>query len=187
MADPFDTTSAPLTEPESILAGSFIAWRRELAIASADYGVKYRMTPTAGGAPIEVTGSTTDDAIWTFTALSTVTATWLAGEYRWDLIVTRLSDSEVAVTETGMFRVFATSNDRRTHAEVMVAKIESLLSGRADSDVDNYSIKNRSITKMPVRELLEWRDYYRAEVARTGGSTTNTGRAKNNTVRVRFI
>ena len=187
MADPFDTTSAPLTEPESILVGSFTAWRRELALAAADYGVKYRMTPAGGGAPFEVTGSTTDDAIWTFTALSAATALWRAGEYRWDLIVTRTSDDEVAITETGMLNVFATSNDRRTHAEIMVAKIESLLSGRADSDVDNYSIKNRSITKMPVRELLEWRDYYRAEVARTGGSATGTGQAKNNTVRVRFI
>lgn len=187
MADPFDTTSAPLTEPESILIGSFTAWRREIELASALYSLKYRMTPTFGGTSIEVVGSTTDDLVWTFDALSSVTSAWRAGTYRWDLIVTRLSDDEVAITETGMLRVFATSEDRRTHAEVMVAKIESLLAGRADSDIDNYTIKNRSISKMPVKELIEWRDYYRSEVARTGGSTTGAGRPKNNTIRVRFV
>lgn len=187
MADPFDTTSAPLTEPESILIGSFTAWRREIALDSSLYGVKYRMTPTGSGTSIEIVGSTTDDKVWTFDALSSVTSGWRSGTYRWDLIVTRLSDSEVAVTETGMLRVFATTEDRRTHAELMVAKIESLLAGRADSDIDNYTIKNRSISKMPVKELIEWRDYYRAEVASTGGSVTGAGKPKNNTIRVRFI
>jgi hypothetical protein len=178
MADPFDTTSAPLTEPESILIGSFTAWRREITLSAATYSLKYRMIPTFGGAAIEIIGTTTDGLIWTFDALSSVTSAWRAGTYRWDLIVTRLSDSEVAITETGMLRVFATSEDRRTHAEVMVAKIESLLAGRADSDIDNYSIKNRSISKMPVKELIEWRDYYRSEVARTGGSTTGAGKPR---------
>jgi hypothetical protein len=36
----------------------------------------------------------------------------------------------------------------------------------------NYSIKNRSITKMSPKELVEWRDYYLVEIGRTGGSET---------------
>lgn len=187
MSDPFNTASAPLTEPESFVAGSYVAWRRELALDSATYSIKYRFIPTSGGTVFELSGSTDDDNIWLFEALSSVTGTWAAGEYRWDMIVTRLSDSEEALTHTGLIRIFASTEDRRTHAEIMVVKIESLLSGRADSDVENYSIKNRSITKMSVKELTDWRDYYKAEVVRTGGSTTNGNSPKANTIRVRFI
>lgn len=187
MADPFDTSAAPLAEPESIVAGSYVAWRRELDYADAAFNIKYRFTPTAGGPTVEISGTTTDDAVWSFEALSAVTATWQPGEYRWDMLIVRESDSETALLYTGALKVFSTSGDRRTHAEIMVAKIESLLSGRADSDVGSYSIKNRSISKMSVAELTEWREYYRAEVARTGGSSNNGLTPKNNTLRVRFI
>ena len=55
--------------------------------------------------------------------------------------------------------------DPRTHAEIMLDKIEALLEGRADGDMSSYSIAGRSITKMTPEELLTWRDYYRREVA----------------------
>ena len=103
------------------------------------------------------------------------------------MIVTRISDSESTIVQTGVVVLFATTDDRRTHAEVMVKKIESLLSGRADSDVESYSIKNRSITKMSVNELRDWREYYLAEISRTGGSTTGADRPSKNTLRVRWI
>ena len=45
-------------------------------------------------------------------------------------------------------------------------QIESLLSGKADADVSNYSINNRSLTKMSVAELIQFRDYYKAEYLR---------------------
>jgi hypothetical protein len=184
MADPFETSNAAFYEPETVITGSYFAWRRQVDVSDDDYSVGYRLTPTAGGTTLTLTGSLSDTGVWLFEALSAATATWAAGEYRWDLIVTRTADSEVIILGTGTLRVFASSDDRRTHAEVMVAKIESLLAGRADSDVDSYTIKNRSISKMTVTELTQWRDYYRAEVARTGGSS---GATKNNTVRVRWI
>lgn len=188
MADPFDTGNVPLTEPESVVAGSYVAWQRALDLDNTLYSVSYRLTPTAGGAAATLAGTTTDGGVtWKFVAASAITLAWRDGEYRWDIIVTRLSDNETALTETGVLRVFASTADRRTHAEVMLAKIESLLTGRADSDVDNYTIKNRSISKMPVKDLIEWRDYYRAEIARTGGSSSGAGRPKNNTIRVRWI
>lgn len=188
MADPFDIGTVPTIEPESIVSGSYVAWQRVLDLDNTAYSVAYRLTPTFGGAAVTLSGTTVDGGtVWTFVALSAVTSAWREGDYRWNIVVTRMSDSEVALTETGVLRVFASTADRRTHAEIMLAKIESLLSGRADDDIDNYSIKNRSISKMPVKDLIEWRDYYRAEIGRTGGSSSNAGRPKNNTVRVRWI
>lgn len=187
MANPFDTTESPITEPPSILIGVFTAWRRDLGYDNLTMTVKYRFTPTAGGTAREIAGTSTDGEMWTFQVLSATTAAWAAGEYRWDMIVTRISDSEATIVQTGMVILFATTDDRRTHAEVMVAKIESLLSGRADSDIETYSIKNRSITKMSVSELSDWREYYLAEIGRTGGSTTGADRPSKNTLRVRWI
>ena len=46
----------------------------------------------------------------------------------------------------------------------MIGKIESILEGKADSDVASYSIQGRSLTKLAIDELLQWRDYYRREV-----------------------
>lgn len=187
MDNPFNTLGTALSEPQSIIIGTYAAWRRTISVDDTDYSVAYRLTPTAGGTVLSLSGTLYDTSVWLFEALSAVTTDWSDGEYRWDLIVTRVSDSETQVVDTGTLRLFNSSDDRRTHAEIMAAKIESLLQGRADSDVDDYTIKNRSISKMPVSELTQWRDYYLAEVGRTGGSTGKAGKPKNNTVRVRWI
>ena len=46
---------------------------------------------------------------------------------------------------------------------IPIDKIESILEGKADSDVSSYSIGNRSLSKMTPEELTTWRDYYKAE------------------------
>lgn len=77
--------------------------------------------------------------------------------------------------------------DPRTHAEIMVAKIESILSGKADSDVSSYSIAGRSLSKMSFRELTDARDYYRKEVQREViAERIRKGQGTGATVQVRF-
>lgn len=188
MSDPFDITSAPVTEPESVVTGSYLAWRRLLDYDGSLFTLSYDLIPRVTGTTITVTGTWDASAEeWQFTVPSATSAAWAAGSYRWDLKVTRDSDSEVIKIATGSIELFASTDDRRTHAEIMVQKIESILSGRADSDVDSYSIKSRSITKMSVKELTDWRDYYRDEVRRTGGSVTGSDQPKANKVRVRWV
>lgn len=188
MSDPFDVTSAPVTEPESVVTGSYASWRRLLDYDGTLFTLSYDLIPYTAGVTITVTGSWDSSAQeWQFEVPSATSAAWAAGSYRWDLKITRISDSEVVKIATGAIEIFASTDDRRTHAEVMVKKIESILSGRAESDVESYSIKSRSITKMSVKELTEWRDYYLDEVRRTGGSTTDGDSPKANTVRVRWV
>ena len=146
------------------------------------------MTPFGPGVVITIEGVwDATDQQWHFTVPAVTSAAWPAGSYRWDLKVTRDSDGEVVIISTGSIEIFTSTDDRRTHAEVMVKKIESILSGRADSDVESYSIKSRSITKMSVKELTDWRDYYLSETRRTGGSTGGVDMPKANTVRVRWV
>jgi hypothetical protein len=111
-----------------------------------------------------VTESGTD---YTFTLDNSSTASYTAGDYVWFLKVLQTSDSETLVIDSGKITVkdnyFATTGDTRSHAKVMLDKIESILENRADADVSSYSIAGRSLNKLTVEELLRWRDYYRAE------------------------
>lgn len=116
-----------------------------------------------------------DGTHWVFT---TTDRDLRHGAVNADLIVTRLSDGAEALVRTICIRFFSADADRRSHAQIMVAKIESILENRADSDVETYTIKSRSITKMSVKELMDWREYYLGEAARGSG---------RNTVRVGFV
>lgn len=75
-----------------------------------------------------------------------------------------------------------------THAETMLAKIEAVLEGRIDSDVESYSIAGRQITKIPVNELLVLRDKYRAERNNElAAESIAEGTGNPNKIKVRFI
>lgn len=187
VANPFDTAQYPTTEPDSIVVGSFIAWRRLLDFDDADYGVRYELVPQSGGTTLTITG-TKNDGYWEFEIPRATSSAWASpeGDYRMNMIIQRLSDSEGAEVETSHVTIYASTGDRRTHAEIMVGKINSILEGRADHDIESYTIKSRSISRMSVSELTKWREYYLDEIARTGGSENIQGSAKSNTVRVRF-
>lgn len=53
-----------------------------------------------------------------------------------------------------------------SHAKTMLDAIEAVLEGRITSDVEQYSIGGRQITKIPISELSVLRSKYKAEVAR---------------------
>ena len=82
------------------------------------------------------------------------------------------------------FHFFA---DPRSHAEIMLGKIESLLAGKADNDVSSYSIAGRSLVKLTFEELVNARNFYRAEVAQEANEIDlKHGRKNSSTIQVRF-
>jgi len=50
-----------------------------------------------------------------------------------------------------------------SHAKTMLDAIEAVLEGRITSDIEEYTIAGRQITKIPIIELKKLRDEYRAE------------------------
>jgi hypothetical protein len=69
----------------------------------------------------------------------------------------------------------------------MIDKIESLLEGKADSDVANYEIAGRKLTKLSFKELMEARDYYRSQlIMEKRAFDVKQGKPTNGTVKVRF-
>lgn len=187
MTTPFDVDSSPITEPDALVIGTFAQWRRLFDYDGALFNLRYDVHDGGHGHDVTFTG--TWDAAnnwWVFTIGAADYGNAHAALYRWDLILERISDGEVVILETGVVRFFDTNSDRRTHAEIMVAKIESVLENRADHDIESYSIKDRSLTRMSPKELIQWRDFYIDEIKRLGGSVTSHD-PKGNTVRVRFV
>ena len=187
-------TETPEKEPKVFYKGDTVVWKR------TDIGADY--APSSHSmvweASLETSGSTRFSATvtesgteYTFTLDNSATASYTAGNYKWFLKVIQTSDSETLVIDSGDIKVkdnyFATTGDIRSHAKIMVDKIESILEGKADSDVSSYSIGNRSLSKMSPEELTIWRDYYRAEYNRElRVERIDRGEGTGNTVKVRF-
>ena len=190
--DPFDLSLADLGEPLSIVKSQSAQWRRILAIDASAFTLKYALRSFAGGAELptqQITLSNVSGETWAVDIEPGDIATFDAGRFYWDLLVVRTSDSRTRTIETGDIYVFDTTDDRRTHAEIMIGKIESLLNNRADDDVASYSIKGRSFDKMGVDELIKWRDYYTRElssIAQGGSSLFGRKRPNAKSLTVRF-
>lgn len=191
MIDPFALDEAPLGEPLSLVVGHSAQWRREINVDNALFELRYDLreyepsgTPvdysipmvplTAGEYGVDIIPPEIDG--------------WVNGRYFWDLVLVRSSDDRAKVIETGEIRIFDDQTDRRSHAEVMIAKIEGVLQGRADNDVESYTIKSRSITKMSAKELRDWRDYYVREIKNqvSEKGLFEVGGPNKNTLKVRF-
>ena len=170
MANLFDAANSPTTEPLELVVGDYIQWRRiDLGVDYPNnlYTATYIARITGGGAnEIQLTGTAYNDD-YLFTVDSAASTDFVPGYYHWQLEIVRNSDSNRIVVDRGEFTAIVdldvNQSDPRTHAEIMIDKIETVLQGRADADVLSYSINGRSLSKMAPTELVEWRDYYKRE------------------------
>ena len=171
MANMFDTANALETEPAKIIAGDRLIFKRSDLnndYSNASYTLKYsaRLEGT-GSTEIQIT-ATASGSDYLVEVNSSTTASYTVGTYRWQAYITRNSDEQRLTIDEGTWEVIANrdaaTTDPRTHSAIMVDKIESILEGRADSDVSSYSIQGRSLTKLGIEELMAWRDRYKAEL-----------------------
>lgn len=194
MANLFDTDNAPTIEPDQIVVGDRVTWRKKNIgsdYPSTAYSVTYvsRISSGGGSHEFQVSGAA-DGNDYLFTITSTASASFDLGHHHWQLEVTRTSDSERIVIQTGSWDIITDLDnnvDPRSHSEIMLDKIETVLQGRADADVLSYSINGRSLSKIPPSELVEWRDYYRREASLEHKEDhVRNGRAHGGTIKVRF-
>ena len=194
MANLFDPAQSPTTEPLEVAVGDFIQWRRTdlgTDYPNTAYTMTYVARFTAGGAAeVQVTG-TNYNGDYLFTVSSEDSANFVPGYYHWQLEATQTSSGNRLVIDRGSFTAIPdldiNGSDPRTHAEIMLTKIESMLSGKADSDVSSYSIAGRSLTKLSFRELMDARDQYRREVkAEKNAELIRQGKNTGTTIKVRF-
>lgn len=195
MANLFDEANAPEGEPLKVVVGDFIQWKKAKLAESyptSQYSAEYVARVTAGGSSEIKLAAIERPTYYLFQVSSAVSEGFSPGYYHWQLEVTQTSSGNRLVVERGEFEAIPDLDnngaDPRTHAEIMLDKIEALLQGRADKDVTSYSINGRSISKMSIADLLQWRDYYRKEVAKErNDNAIALGRPTKTTMKVRFL
>lgn len=195
MVNLFDQNNALTSEPTSAVIGTLVQWKRaDLSdvYAPATYDLIYNIRLKNGaGVDKTITATTANDGSFLVSLTSNITTTMVAGDYYWQAFIVRKSDSAKIAVSTGELSLKANLDqngaDIRSHAVVMVEKIESLLQGRADKDVSSYSIQGRSLAKMSIVDLMTWRDYYRKEVAKEKqDAAIAAGKSSGTTIKVRF-
>jgi hypothetical protein len=194
MANLFDAANAPEGEPTEVVVGDFIQWKRSDLVDDyplAEYSAEYVARITGGGANEIKMPATESGGTYLFTVDSATSADFAPGLYHWQLEVTQTSSGNRIVVDIGDFTAIPDMDnnqaDPRIHAEIMVDKIESLLAGKAGSDVASYSIAGRSLTKLSFQELLDARDHYRREVVQhNNAELVKRGKKNGSTIQVRF-
>ena len=194
MANLFDADNAPEGEPTKIVVGDFIQFKRSDLVDDypvATHSAEYVARITGGGSSEIKLAATENSAYYLFTVDSLTSADFDPGYYHWQLEITETSSGNRIVVDRGTFTAIndldINGADPRSHAEIMITKIESILQGKADSDVANYSINGRSLTKMTFTELTDARNYYKSEFAREKNlERAMNGDATSQTIKVRF-
>lgn len=98
------------------------------------------------------------------------TAAWLPGAYSYALYVytttTRYMVERGTVEIVPDFTAYDATSDTRSHAKTVLDAIEAVIENRATVDQMAYTIAGRSLSRMPVADLLVLRDRYRYEYQR---------------------
>jgi len=174
MANRFDIDEAPDGQaPETIVIGDYLLWKRTDLVDDyplATHSMEYVARITGGGSTEIKVAAQELNGTYVFEVDSVTSSAYVAGFYHWQLEVTETASSNRVVIERGTFTAVVdldvNNSDPRTHAEIMITKIESILQGKADADVSSYSINGRSLTKMSFQDLIDARDFYRKEYAK---------------------
>jgi len=195
MANRFDIDEAPDgQQPETIIIGDYLLWKRTDLVSDyplATHSMEYVARITGGGSTEIKVAAQELNGTYVFEVDSATSATYIAGFYHWQLEVTETASGNRVVIERGTFTAIEDLDingaDPRTHAEIMIGKIESILQGKADADVSSYSIQGRSLTKMSFQELIDARDFYRKEYAKERAlERAKAGETTGQTILVRF-
>lgn len=193
MANLFDSANAPTGVPTEIVVGDFVQFK--ITQFSDDYSnslftMRFVARIATGGASEIKVDATASGDDYLFTVSSATSASYDVGHYHYQIEIERDSDNERIIVDRGELDIvtdFDNQVDPREHAEIMLTKIESILEGKADSDVSSYSIAGRSLTKLSPEELVQWRDYYRREVsAIKRQEAIKHGRKPKSTILLRF-
>ena len=196
MSNAFDRTNYPTQEPDTIVVGDRLLWRRDdLAntYSPSSFSLTYEFHEDSGGGgshKFAITATEADDTYYVEVASAT-TASYADGDFIWNAFITRSSDAQRIRVDTGRTTVVKnlanTNADLRSHAKKVLDTIQAVLENRASVDQSSFSIAGRSLSRMSVDELLTFRDRYKVEYLQE----IKEARIKNkqrsgNTIEVKF-
>jgi hypothetical protein len=178
------TAAVPSEVPSELIAGDTWVWTRDLADYLAPTWVATIYFEFAGSQFSQA--ATGSGSTHTFTIAAATTALKKAGRYRWWIRAT--DGSTITTIEEGWTDVkpdpAATgTRDHRSWARRTLDAIEATLEGKASADQSAMTINGRSISRIPLVELREWRNELRNEV-RTEEQGADAGHGRD--IKVRF-
>ena len=193
MANKFDSTNYPISEPNELQLGDFWAWKRtdlSTDYPTASYSLSYEFNLVDGSTAANFTLTATESNNEYIIETSNTTS-YTSGEYNWVAYITRSSDSARIKLSEGFTEIqenyATTTSSVRSHAKKVLDAIEAVIENRATMDQSSMSIAGRSLSRLTIDELLQFRDRYKAEYLKE----VKKARIKNkkdsgNTIKVRF-
>ena len=180
--------------PYEFYAGDTVIWQIEnlnTDYSNSTHTLTYKFRLENNGSTTFSVDATADGNNYKITLGASTTASITEGKYNFISYVTRTSDNARVTVDRGMIEVkpnlASSTSETRSHAKKMLDLIESLLEGKATKDVSSYSIAGRSLNKMSVSELLEWRNYYKTEYNREISKQRNENEdGSGNTIKISF-
>lgn len=164
--------TVPEIEPLELTAGDRAQWKRtDLDDFPADeWTLTYYLRSNQAGGQIDIT-AVADGTDFEVDESTTNTAAYTPGVYYWSAFVSKAGDRKLV----GQGRLVIKENpsdisypvDRRTHARRTLEAIEATIEGRATTDQQRYVFQavGRSVDRVPIADLLKFRDYYAGLVA----------------------
>jgi hypothetical protein len=160
--------------PSRLISGD--TWEWEIAdpadYPSAVHVLTYALAPELGGAVVELEAEAPSPIAVAFRLAAADTADLAAGRWRWSLVATDPAIETRATIASGTFEVLPdplAAGDTRSPARRVLDAIEATIAGKVTKDAQTYVIEGRSISRIPLPELLAARDRYAAIVRREEG------------------
>lgn len=193
MANQFDSTYYPITEPNELQLGDFWAWKRtDLSndYPTASYSLSYEFN-LIDGATVSNFTLTASESNNEYVIESTNTTSYAKGEYNWIAYITRSSDSARIKISEGFTEIqdnyATTTNSVRSHAKKVLDAIEAVIENRATMDQSSMSIAGRSLSRLTVDELMTFRDRYKTEYLKEiKKARIKNNKDSGNAIKVRF-
>lgn len=158
----------PSAVPSILRAGDTVTWRRVLADYPASDGWSLSYILVSPAAQI-VIAAAADGSGHLVSVAPATSAAWAAATYAWQERVSKAGASHTSSSGTldilPNFSAATGGLDARTHAQKTLAAIESWIE-TGDITVADYTIGDRQLKSIPIRELLLLRDTYRRDVRR---------------------
>jgi hypothetical protein len=168
MVNRFDSANYPETEPANLVIGELWAWKRPDLAGTYDPSL-YTATYISNKESSDVASFTISATGSDFTVSEADTsAICPEGRYRWELVITQISDSAKVGVARGYWDVLPDlttgPTDNRSHARKVLDAVEAVIEGSATKEQSSISIAGRSLALRTYDELRQIRIDYRAEV-----------------------
>lgn len=166
--------TVPTREPKQLNAGDSWSWDRTLSdySAAAGWALAYHLRGPASldiGAGAGATWVTGAGDTFSVRVPATGTASLTAGTYRLVGYATKATERVEVFNAVVILRPnFATAGASAalSHDERTLAILDAAIEGRLPQDLQSYQINGRAVNKIPIKELVELQDLYRARVNR---------------------